>query len=61
MKIKDLYPMLENLYELRGVHVIDGDDYIMYAREAVSYCYLEYSNVDIVSFEYKNKYMNIYI
>ena len=41
MKIKDLYNMLDNFYGLKGLTLVDGDDYIMYTVESLGMCYLE--------------------
>ena len=61
MKIKDLYVLLDNIYNLKGVHIIDGADMILYTKEALGMCYLEHSNIDIKEFSYKNGYINIYV
>jgi hypothetical protein len=61
MKVKDLYNMLDNFYGLKGLTLVDGDDYIMYTVESLGMCYLEKSNIDIIKFTWENKYLTVYI
>ena len=62
MRIKDIYPLMENLHKLRGVNLIEDDSVVMFTREALGICYLEYSNKIIKSFTYtENDYFDIYI
>ena len=61
MKIKDLYNMLDNFHGLRGMTLVDGDNYIMYTTEALGLSYLERSTAYIKEFTYKDGYLTVYI
>ena len=53
--------MLDNFYGLKGLTLVDGDNLVMYTREALGMTYLEYSTAYIKEFTYKNGYITVYI
>ncbi len=61
MRVKDLYNMLDGFHGLRGLTLVNGDDYIMYTVEALGMTYLEYSTAYIKEFTYKDRYLTVYI
>lgn len=61
MLVKDVYNLLDGVYGLKGVNLINKEDVIMYLPEALSMCYLDHSCKDVTKFEYENGYINIYI
>lgn len=61
MLVKDLYNTLDFYGNIKGLTLVDGDNLVMYSREALGMTYLEYSTAYIKEFTYKNGYITVYI
>lgn len=61
MLVRDVYPMLENIYNLKGLSLIETKEAKIYLPEALEVCYFEYSNKEIKHMEYRDNHVTIYI
>ena len=61
MKIKDIYQLVKTNNCIKDVVLADGDSWVMFVREAVEVMYVQYSAMDIKSFEYGYNRLVIHI
>lgn len=52
VKIKDIYELVKANNCIKDVVLADGDSWVMFVREAVEAMYMQYSAMEIKSFNY---------
>ena len=61
MRVKDICKLVEANNCIKDVVLADGDSWVMFVREAIEAMYMQYSAMDIKSFEYRYNRLVIYI
>ena len=61
MRVKDICKLVEANNCIKDVVLADGDSWVMFVREAVEAMYMQYSAMDIKSFEYGYNRLVIHI